>query len=164
MNGVGSMSDFQEIFTKYTYSDGSYIPLQINDYVLLKQEINHLLDKFKHDPDQEVTSIAKIINLIFSHFDSISVLMEKNLNQIPIEVVKAIASSIYLDEGYFGNDPIISILFSPSDSSELDRIHLWERRSVPKIDELCRSFIMRIDLPKEVLDEIQEGLSRLEKY
>ena len=163
--GISEVSNTQEILAKHTSQDRAYIPLQPKDLQLLRKEIDGLLlDYEQGDADQEVKVIAEIIGMIFIHFDTISVLMEKDLNELPIEIVKAISSSILLDSGYFGNDQIISIMFTPSESFEHDRIHLWDRLEVPQMKQLCKSFMLRIDLPPEILEEIENGLPFLEKY
>ena len=159
------MSNIQEILLKHTSQDGDYIPLQIKDLQLLRENIDGLLHDYEQgDADKEVRIIAEIIWMIFTHFDTISVLMEKDLNELPIEIVKAISSSILLDSGYFGNDQIISVMFTPSESFEHDRIHLWDRLEVPQMKQLCKSFMLRVDLPPEILEEIENGLPFLEKY
>ena len=154
-----------EILSKYTSQDGAYIPLQPDDLRLVREAIDRLLLDFEQsDSNQEVKIIAQIIGMIFAHFDTISILMEKDLNELPIEIVKAIASSIFLDSGYFGNDQIISVMFTPSESFEHDRIHFWDRFQIPQIKQICKSFMLRIDLPTEVLEEIENELPTLEKY
>ena len=159
------MSKIQEILLKHTSQSGDYIPLQEKDLQLLRKEIDGLLHDYeKGDADQEVRIITKIILMIFAHFDTISVLMEKDLNELPIEIVKAISSSIFLDSGYFGTDQIISAMFTPSESSEHERMHFWDRLKVPQLKQLCKSFMLRGDLPSEILEDIENVLPFLEKY
>lgn len=159
------VKEIQELLLKHLSPDGAYLPLDHDEFRILRSELERLLDNFENgNSDQKVECISGLIILILSHFDSIQVLMEKSLDALPIEVVRAIASSIFLDSGYFGEDPIVSLLFTPSSQDVGDRMHTWDRLKVPQIGALCKSFMMRIDVPEEILTEIEQGIGRLERY
>lgn len=140
----------------------SYTPLSDQYLNQTQNEIDQLLVESLREGTDQISAITNLISLILSHYDVVRILLSKRLDKMPFEVVEAIASSLLIDSGFFGSSEIVSIFFTPSSGLD-ERVHCWERSTIPDLNATMREFLMREDIPTDILQEIESAIPSLKK-
>ena len=157
------MSDIQGILKSYYTKSDEYNPLKSEDFEYLKSVIDELLKGIDENPELVVENLSQITILIFLHFDTVLILLEKDLSELNYEISMALASCLLLDSGYFGASQFISAWFTPTSQEQL-RMPMWDRFSSTRHIEIIKGFLDRDDLSTLVIDDIHNTLPRIEKY